>query len=78
MNLENLSNKEFFEVIRRIEVVYNQRIPKDVTAALFIRIVSDPQRIAFGLERKIERGKSSLQKRLASKDCELHRKIFNE
>ena len=78
MNLENLSNAEFCQVIRKIEVVYNQKIPKDVIAALFIKIVSDPQRLAFCLERRIERGKSNLQKRLASKDFELHRKIFYE
>jgi hypothetical protein len=78
MKLGNLSNKEFFEVIRRVEVVYNRRIPKDVIAALFIQIMSDQQRIAFCLERRIERGKSSLQKRLLSKDLELHRKIFYE
>jgi hypothetical protein len=78
LDLENLSKEEFFEVIRRIEDVYNQRIPKDVIAALFIQIVSDPQRLAFCLERRIERGKSSLKKRLASKDRELFRKIFHE
>jgi hypothetical protein len=78
MKLENLSNEGFSEVIRRIEAVYNQKIPKDVIAALFIKIVSDPQQLAFCLERRIERGKLRLQNRLASKDYELQRKIFHE
>lgn len=78
MNLENLSNAEFCEVIRKIEVVYNQKIPKDVIAALFIKIVSDPQRLAFCLERRIERGKSSLQKQLVLKDRELYKIILKD
>ena len=78
MNLENLLNEEFCDLIRRVEKLYKNRIPRDVKAALFIRIVSDPQRDAFRLEKRLERGRSSLQERLASKDRELHRKLFHE
>lgn len=76
MNIDKLSNEEYFSAISEIDSYYRYKLPKDVRVALFVSIEKDKDRTLYKLERQITRGQEKLYKLLLQRNPELHKKLF--
>jgi hypothetical protein len=62
MNISKLTDKEFSELIELLVKNYDSKLPRDVISALFAEVTDDPNHFALGLQERIDRGMTKIDK----------------
>ncbi len=68
MNIDKLTDKEFSELIDALEYHYDDRLPRDVMSALFVKVTDDHDHFSLGLKKRIDRGMTKIDKIIGTSD----------